>query len=243
MYQWSTLRSFAGVVLCIPLLHLALLVSTGVRDYLDPSPEVWDDEMEALIASDLKAAIPQRPVVVIGGQRVRLWKELPARLAPQPTLMRPLGDATLDDLIYHFDRLVAFYRPRMLIVFPGYADLHIRDSKSPDEFRTRLEELLELDSGFGSTNWRYVIAPLQMPLHPADFERVSKMVAESRKLEKRLSHLTVIDPNPILADSEGRPNPAFFRGDGINLNPEGYARISLLLESAMDTEKQLGGPK
>ena len=233
MYEWRTLRILAGVLLCLPLVHFTYIVARDMNAYLDPSPGVWDTRMEALIQRDLDRAIPEKPIVVAGGQRVRLWEDLPARLHPRSTLLRPLGDATLEDVTHHYDRLVGFYQPDILVIFPSYGDLHLRDDKTPEDYQRALKALLDLDQSFGVSTHRYVISPLQMPLHPEDARRVRAMGEIGRQLQDSADKLTVIDANPMLADVNGRPDPSFFRADGINLNHEGYARISLLLREAM----------
>lgn len=239
MFKWKTLCILAAVLLSVPLVHLSAMVSKDLGRYLNPSPSAWDSEISALIDADLDIALPDRPLLVVGGQRVRLWKDLTNRLRPIPTLLRPLGDATLEDLTHHYGRLVAFYRPRALVLFPGYADLHIRDRKHPQEFETELRRLFELDEAYGSSEWRYVIAPLMMPLHPRDDERLKAMAERAKRVARESTNLTFIDPNPLLRGPNGRPNPAYFRGDGVNLNAEGYARVTLLLTDAVRKNKSL----
>ncbi|MDP5053036.1 MAG: hypothetical protein NWP69_04530 [Congregibacter sp.] len=238
MYQWKTLRTLAGLLLCVPLVHFALIVSRDISIYLNPSPEVWDKDIAALINSDLDATIPQEPVVVIGGHRVRLWKNLPENLLPRATLLRPLGDATIEDLTHHYDRLVGFYRPDVLVVFPGYADLYLRDHKTPEDFRASMRALLNIDEEYGSSRWRYVIAPLQMPLHTNDRERIQKIGASLQSLAEELPDLTILDANPLLSQIDGSPNPDFYRGDGVNLNPNGYSRLSMLLANELKVLRQ-----
>jgi hypothetical protein len=233
MYEWRVQRAIAGVLLCLPLVHFAYIAARDINAYLDPSPAVWDGEIARYARQDLASMVPATPVLVTGGQRVRLWRDLPDRLPGKDTLMRPLGDATLEDLTHHYDRLIGFYRPKVLVLFPGYGDLHLRDEKSPEEFQRALRELLVLDESYDTAEQRFVIAPLQMPLHPEDAQRISRMTELARDLEGELPSLTVIDANPMLSGPNGRPNPAFYRGDGINLSAEGYARVSLLLETAM----------
>lgn len=233
MYQWKTLRTIAGLLLCLPVVHFAFLVSRDVSSYLDPSPSVWDKDIADFISSDLNATIPEEPIVVIGGHRVRLWKDLPASLLPRATLMRPLGDATLEDLTHHFNRLAAFYRPDVLVVFPGYADLHLRDEKTPEDFEASMKTLLDLDEEYGASSWRYVIAPIQMPLHPDDEQKISDIGQLLTAMATDVPNLTVIDANPMLRGPDGRPNPEYYRGDGVNLSPAGYARVTLLLATEL----------
>jgi hypothetical protein len=239
MYEWRTLRMAAAVLISLPLIHLAYLLANDLADYLDPRPEVWQRHMSELVKQDQESALPENPTLVIGGQRVRLWKDLPARLLPRPVLMRPLGDASLEDLTHYYDRLVAFYQPSVLIVFPGYADMHLRTEKTPAEFEYSLRTLLDMDRSYKGSTRRYLIAPLQMPLHPGDRERIDSMVARAQRLAQEFDDFTVIDPNPILCGPDGRPNPAYYRGDGINLSDEGYARISLLLEMELRPDSQV----
>ncbi|WP_439107103.1 hypothetical protein [Congregibacter sp.] len=200
---------------------------------------VWNKEIAELARSDLDAKIPKDPIVVIGGHRVRLWKNLPASLLPRETLLRPLGDATLEDLTYHYDRLAAFYRPDILVVFPGYADLHLRDEKSPEDFEASTRALLNLNEEYGASSWRYVIAPVQMPLHPDDNARIRRIGEVLSTMAADIPDLTIINPNPTLKGLDGLPNPEYYRGDGVNLSPAGYARISLLLATEIKARDNL----
>ena len=50
--------------------------------------------------------------------------------------------------------------------------------------------------------------------------------------------MTILDSNAILANGDGRPKPDYFRSDGINLSEEGYLRLSLLLQTAVERENQ-----
>ena len=49
MFEWATLRTFAIVLLCLPLLHLASTFTTDFTSYLDPSPQVWQGELDAIM--------------------------------------------------------------------------------------------------------------------------------------------------------------------------------------------------
>jgi lysophospholipase L1-like esterase len=236
MYSWKTLRILSAILLCVPLLHVSLIASRDLRDYLDPSPDVWDDELAAIIEQDQGTELPEHPILVAGGQRVRLWRDLPAALRPRATLLRPLGDATLEDITHHYERLVAYYRPEVLIVLPSYADLHLRDAKTPEEFAAALKDLLAVDASYAGTTRRYLLAPVKTLLHPEDDARIEAMVAASRAVAAAYPATTVIDPNPILADIQGSPDPDLYRSDGINLNSDGYARLSALLRATLQDD-------
>ncbi len=166
MFKWKTLRTFAVLLIALPVIQLVYSLSTGLAQYVDPSPEAWAEELERIIEADTKLSLPEKPILVVGGQRVRLWRDLNEALAPQPTLLRPLGDATIDDLTFHYDRLIGHYRPDTLVIVPGYSDLHLRDSKSPEAFLNAVSELLALDTEYGYTRMRILMTPILMPPAP-----------------------------------------------------------------------------
>lgn len=235
MFEWRSLRTLAVLLIAIPVVHLVYNVSIGARQYMDPTPDAWASQLREIIRADEKLSLPEKPILIVGGQRVRLWRDLAEALAPQPTLLRPLGDATIEDLTYHYDRLIGHYRPDTLVIFPGYADLHLRDSKTPEAFERAVLELLAVDAGYGKTRMRILLTPLLMPLHPEDAQRIRAMATIAQGLAQKVPKLLVLDPNSLLVRADGRPNPDYYMSDGINLNNQGYARITLLLEQAIDS--------
>mgnify|MGYP006289592615 FL=1 len=224
----------AVILLLLPLVHLAWLIGADLQRYLEPSPRTWEGALQSIVDVDMRTTLPAHPVLIVGGQRVRLWDELPPRFAPGVTLRRALGDATLEDLTFYYDRLVAYYQPAVLVVFPGYADLHLRDDKTPAEFRRAVEALLDRDRDYAHGRRRVLLTPLLTPLHPGDASRIAAMSTLARGLAAERDDLQVIDANPALQRADGSPDPAYFRIDGVNLNAAGYAIITDLLESCLD---------
>ncbi|MHA7817786.1 MAG: GDSL-type esterase/lipase family protein [Pseudohaliea sp.] len=233
MFEWRSIRMFFGILLCLPLFHLAWLLTGELRAYLDPSPTAWADEMQTIIREDETLTLPENPVLVVGGRRVALWHDLPGMLAPHPTLLRGLGDATIEDITHYYARLIGYYRPDILVLLPSYADLHLRDDKRPGELVAAIRDLVDLNAQHLATAMVYVIAPLKMPLHPGDDERIEAMSQALAAWAADKSGVAVIDANGLLAGPDGRPNPALYRGDGINLNEAGYLRLAMALREAL----------
>jgi lysophospholipase L1-like esterase len=234
MVSPATTRRAAVFLLLLPLVHLAWLIGADLRRYLEPSPRTWDGALQSIVDADMRTKLPAQPVLIIGGQRVRLWHDLPRRFAPGVTLRRALGDATLEDLTFHYDRLVAYYRPAVLVIFPGYADLHLRDDKTPREFLRAVKALLDRDRDYARSRRRILLTPLLTPLHPGDASRIGAMSALAQRLAAERDDLLVIDANPALRRADGSPDPAYFRIDGVNLNAAGYAIITDLLRASLD---------
>ena len=93
MYSWKTIRTLAAILLLIPIVHLAYLVSWETLLTLNNSPETWAREVNAYAKSDRLEQLPTDPIVVVGGRRVSLWQDLDDLLAPMTVLKRHLGDS------------------------------------------------------------------------------------------------------------------------------------------------------
>ena len=148
MYSWKAIRTICAVLLLIPIVHLAYVVSQEMLAALDASPQAWVDEVRAYAEADVATELQDKPILVVGGRRVRLWKGLDDLLSPKPVLMRPLGDATINDITHYYDELIGYYQPSTLVVLPGNSEFHVRDNKSAEELVTAIRRLVELDESY-----------------------------------------------------------------------------------------------
>ena len=229
MFNWRITTKLTIALLCLPLLHLAYIWWEAVADYVQVSPDVWADDMQAIIKLDQRSRLPAAPILITGGRSVRLWKDLPASISSKEILRRPLGDATLDDIIYHYDRLIGYYRPSVLVIMPSYSDLYLRDNKTAVEMATALDELLSRNVEMGATVQRYVVVPVKTLLHRTASDRIAKITEAAVAVGRATPNTAIIDPNPLLAGPDGAPNPEYFGFDGIYLNEAGYAIITAML--------------
>lgn len=233
MYAWSTIRTLCVILLCIPLVHLAFLVSRDMMATLDASPEAWAHEVDAYALADQGVQLPTDPVVVLGGRRAKLWQGLDDLLSPRPVLMRGLGDATVEDILYYYERLAAFYRPSAVVFLPSDTEFHLRDSKSAQNFVAAVQQLAALDAEHGE-QWQLILfTPIKTPLRPGDHGKINDITQALGAWAADQERVTVLDPNPLLAGPRGEPNPAFFRPDGGNLNEAGYLHLSLLVRNTV----------
>ena len=233
MYSWKNARIVCTLLLLLPLVHLAWLLSQEVMAILDASPKVWAQEMEAYITADTAMHLPEDPIVVVGGRRVKLWPGLEDLLAPRPVLMRGLGSATVNDITYYYERLIGYYQPETVVLLPDNSEFHIRDAKSPEELVEAIRELVALDGAHDVTSRFYIFSPLKTPRHPEDAARIDKSTELLQQWAADVPRVTILDANPLLCRAGGQPNPGFYRTDGVNLNEHGYLRLSVLLEQQL----------
>ena len=240
MYSWKAIRIACTILLLLPIVHVVYLVSRDTLETLDASPDAWAREISDYAATDTKGKLPQNPIVVIGGHRVKLWPDLAELLAPRPVLMRGVGDAIVEDITANYSRLVGFYQPETLVLLPSNSEFHIRDSKSAEALVAAIKELAKLDGSYEITQRFYIFAPLKTPLHPSDDTEIDRTTELLRAWADRDPRLIIIDANPLLAGADGKPRPEFYRADGVNLNEHGYLRLSLLLQAQIEANALQG---
>ena len=236
MYSWKNIRTACAILLLVPIVHLAYLMSREALAALDASPEVWSPELDGYIQADRGIELPTAPVVIVGGQRVKLWHGLEDLLAPRTVLVRGLGDATVTDIIYHYERLIGYYQPQSIVLLPGNSEFHIRDHKSAEELAGAIRELAELDAAHDLTRHLYVFAPLKTPLYPQDNAKIDKTTQLLKAWAETDKRVVIIDANELLSGKNGGAKADFYRSDGVNLNEEGYLRLSFLLLKQMNME-------
>jgi hypothetical protein len=236
MYSWKTIRTICAVLLIIPILHLAYLLSRELQTAMHPGPEAWADEVAAYAQSDQLMRLPKDPIVVIGGRRVKLWQGLEDLLSPQPVLRRGLGNATVNDITHYHSQLIGHYHPLAVVLLPGGSEFHIRDNKSADDLTRAIRKLAELDSSYEVTRQLYVFTPLKTPRYPGDNPVIDETTVLLQRWAETEDGVTILDANALLAQRGGRPNPDYYRIDGINLNEHGYLRLSLLLKNRLEQD-------
>lgn len=233
MYSWKAIRNLCLALLLIPIGHFAWLVAQDTLQTMQNSPTAWEDEMRAYTRADQRAALPDQPVLVVGGRRVKLWQGLPELLAPQPVLMRGLGGAIVEDIAYYYDRLIGFYRPATVVLLPGNSEFHLRDHKDAPALVAAIADLEQNDARLRENGRFVVFVPVKSPFYAEDYGTIDQARQRLQAWAEKRSRVTVLDPNPLLQDLAGKPSGRYFRPDGMHLNDQGYARLGLLLKDAL----------
>lgn len=234
MYSWKQIRIACSVLLLLPLVHLTYLLSQSTMATLNASPDTWANEIEAYVAADTAAVLPAQPIVVVGGQRVKLWHDLEREMAPQPVLMRGLGDAIVEDITFNYARLIGYYQPDAVVLLPSNSEFFIRDNKSAQELADAIAELVALDRYHDTTRHFYIFTPIKTPLRPQDYATIKAATLLLEALARTDERIVLLDANTLLTSPDGKPRGHYFRSDGLNLNEHGYLRLSVLLKAQME---------
>lgn len=182
----------------------------------------WDADIASFGRQDATNAPPPRPVLLVGSSSIRAWRTLKDDLPGQPVLNRGFGGSHLSDVNHHFDRVVAVYRPRCIVLYAG--DNDVAEGKTPSrvaadfaEFRRRVREKVpDARCAFLAIKpspRRVGVMPLQ--------QEANRLVAEQVAGDPAWTFLDTFTP---ILDASGKPDAACFQGDQLHLNAEGYRR-------------------
>lgn len=236
MYSWKFIRTACSILLLLPLVHVTYIMSRNTLETLDSSPQAWTREINAYAEADSNQVLPEHPVVVVGGQRVKLWFDLEDILAPRPVVMRGLGDAIVEDITFHYARLIGFYRPDTVVLLPSSSEFFIRDSKSAEDLLAAVQVLVEHDAKHGITRKFYIFTPIKTPARAQAHATIDQSAALLQAWASTRDGTEVLDANSLLTDTEGAPLARYFRGDGTNLNEHGYLRLAILLQHQLEAD-------
>ena len=176
---------------------------------LDNSPTAWAREVDTYAATDSTLQLPANPIIVVGGRRVKLWRNLEDLLAPRAILMRGLGDAIVEDITFNYAQLIGFYRPDTLVLLPGNSEFHLRDNKSAQELTAAIRELVKLDASYETTRRVYIFTPLKTLLHPEDDSTIEQVTELLQSWAATDSRVVILMPTHSYPDPKAGPREIF----------------------------------
>ena len=158
-------------------------------------------------------------------------------------LRRGLGEAILEDITFHYSRLIGFYRPSIVVLLPGQSEFYIRDNKSPEQFLQALQELTALDETHGVTRQFIIFTPIKTPVQTRDHSTIDEINRLLHEWADDSERIVILDANTLLSKPDKTPNASYFRGDGMNLNEHGYLRLSVLLRTQIEADSSPPEPQ
>lgn len=220
------------------LAALSLAACTSAGTVPDASPAIaaelpadapFRDEILRFAELDRESPPPECPVLFVGSSSIRLWSTLKKDMAPLPVLNRGFGGSTIAQSTMYFDRIVAPYRPRAIVLYAGENDLN--DGQTPDAVAAEFRRFLEMKRARLSKTPVFYISAKPSKQRFGQFARQSELNAAIRQLAASSTDLTFIDVvTPMLRD--GQPQDLYVE-DGLHMNAAGYAIWRSLVRQAL----------
>jgi lysophospholipase L1-like esterase len=231
------LKWFALVILSLALVAGGLLFFYGAQM---GGPEFWESQIEAFEEADA-AAFPEKGIILFtGSSSIRMWSSLQNDMAPLAVLNRGFGGAHMDHVLHFYDRVIAPYAPRAIVLYVG--DNDIGSGKTPEtverDFLTLIARVRKDQPQIPIYFLTIKASRLRWELWPLMDQANQSIVA----LSQTDPLIRVIDVSaPMIAQGGGgKPPSEFFLLDGLHLSEEGYAlwtsivRARLLADLGLD---------
>jgi lysophospholipase L1-like esterase len=224
-----TVVKHAGKAARAPFVFALLLVAVHSAQ---AQTNRWDADIDAFEAQDRTNPPPRNAILFIGSSSIRLWKTLAQDFPEHKVINRGFGGSEVDDSVRFADRIVAPYRPRLVVMYAGGNDINA--GTTPEEVAGNFKAFVEkVRAKLPETRIAYIsIAP--NPARWAQVDRVRRANELIRNFTKTNPKLTFIDIFPHMLGDDGQPRPELFVEDRLHMNEKGYALWTKLIRPVLD---------
>lgn len=195
---------------------------------------------DATVNGYLPLPVRKGKVLLYGSSFFRVWgydrsreQLLEATDGKLETVNHGFGGATIDELLYHYPRLVAPYAPRAMVIRAGYNELN--RGQSPEAAVLLLERLLQWAIA-DFPEIRIMVFPVFDTRRASDElqEKINVYNALLREQIEPMAQVSLLDLNPFFyddpADIGTRQNfRDVFVEDGLHLQDKAYPKMAAFL--------------
>ena len=181
-------------------------------------PEQFASEIAAFTADD-QARVSACATIFVGSSSIRLWRSLEADMAPFAVVNRGFGGATIADVNYYFDAILAHRAPRAIFFYAGEND--VAAGQTPRDVVAAFRQFLALkDSALGATPVYFIsLKPSPLRFHQIASQR--QVNHAIRRLARGRDDLHFVNVARAMMD-HGAPRDVFVE-DGLHMSGDGYA--------------------
>jgi lysophospholipase L1-like esterase len=231
----GSLEGFSLATMKIRLLAMLALLAVPAAA-LEPNPRPDPERFAGEIAAFAKGEPETGGIVFAGSSSIRRWTSLKEDFEGLPVINRGFGGSVANDLIVHFETVIARHAPKLLVIYTGGNDIALN---------------IPVDEALADYVKFLTIMRVRFPKTPVILTSVkiapqrAAQIAQVHELNQRLGDwaadkewLRFVDCTSYLADEKGMPNVDYFIEDMIHLNAEGYARWREILDPVLREEWQ-----
>lgn len=209
-------------------LLFALILFLGSLGQSEAAPERWLKEIDQLTQADQTKPPAPGGIVFVGSSSIRLWKTLTEDFPGLNVINRGFGGSHLEDSVFYFDRIVAPYRPRAVVLYAGENDL-AGGSRTPEQVAADFAQFHgKLRAALPAARLVYISCK-PSPSRANAMEKFRAANALIAAVCAKDPLCTFVDVFPAMLDAQGAPRPELFVGDMLHMNAKGYAIWTKLL--------------
>lgn len=201
-----------------------------------PDPTRYESSILAFEDQDFLTPPPNNAVLLVGSSSIGLWNEqAPADLSPFTVVPRGFGGSVMNDVIYYFDRIVAKYNPRAIVLYEGDNDLAW--GLSPETILNQLDVLVDMIK-LELPDTRLYILSVKPSIARANLwalaQKVNAGFALRAESDENIFH---IDVDTYLLDDSGGFRSDLYLTDFLHLNAAGYDIWANVIRAALTVQE------
>lgn len=176
-----------------------------------------------------------RPATLFyGSSSFRLWPNLENEFKAFDAVNLGFGGSTLAACTWFFNRTVAPCQAKAIVIYAGDNDLG--DGRHPEEIFIYFQQLAVLiKNRFGDIPCFFIsIKPSLARWDLIDALKYTNNIIESEIIRQE-GNWTFINIFQPMLKKDGRPNEAYFEGDGLHLTKAGYALWKSVIEAKLSS--------
>jgi len=204
----------------VGMLFTLLVAMVGCASSALTGPHRFESSIVAFEKRDAQNPPPANPILFVGSSTIRFWN-LEEAFPGSPVLNRGFGGSEVSDVLTYYDRVVARYRPRVIVFYSGDNDLAA--GKSPTQVAADVCQFIQSVRQTLPPETRLIIIGVKPSIARWN------LIEEGRETNRMVSDLVAadrraifIDVSPQVLGADGHPRAELFRGDGLHFGPMGY---------------------
>lgn len=203
---------------------------------IQPDPTRYESSILAFEDQDFISPPPNHAVLLVGSSSIGLWNEqAPVDLSPFTVVPRGFGGSVMNDVIYYFDRIVAKYNPRAIVLYEGDNDLAW--GLSPETILNQLAILVDMIK-LELPDTRLYILSVKPSIARANLwalaQEVNAGFALRAESDENIFHIGV---DTYLLDESGGFRSDLYLTDFLHLNAAGYGIWADVIRAALTVQE------
>lgn len=180
----------------------------------------YEEEIQELenkrLQSDIKSGM-----IFYGSSTIRLWDSLEQDFSDYKPINLGFGGSTLEACVWYFDRIVALYNPKSLIIYAGDNDLG--DGRLPKEvFIYFMQLIVKIKHHFEGLPFAFIsIKPSISRLDIINHIIYTNQLIEE-EISKQHTSMHFINVFDQMLDEQHQPLKELYQSDGLHMNKKGY---------------------
>jgi lysophospholipase L1-like esterase len=192
----------------------------------------FQGQIDAFLKEDETTPPLKGEILFIGSSIFRNWKNLKSQMEPLPVFNRAFGGSRTWDVLYHMDRIVLPYEPRIIVYYCGSNDVNAGEKAEP--IFARFREFVERVQRKLPQTRVFYVSINRAPQKKDRWDIVDAANSLVKEYCSQSDTLGFIDVNPVLFDEEGNPRLDLYLPDQLHLREPAYEEFTRVIKPVID---------